>query len=49
MTPFRRRMLEDTQLWGFSTRTQECYLAACPARPALLSDPRASQGDHRPA
>ena len=28
MTPLRRRMLEDMQLRGFSTRTQECYLAA---------------------
>jgi len=28
MTPLRQRMIEDTQLRGFSARTQECYVAA---------------------
>jgi integrase/recombinase XerD len=28
MTPLRRRMLEDLQLRGLASKTQECYLAA---------------------
>jgi len=28
MTPLRQRMIEDMQLRGYSTRTQECYVAA---------------------
>jgi len=28
MTPLRQRMIEDMQLRGFSSRTQECYVAA---------------------